>query len=137
MKLFFLLFPCHYQVSKWVGDSRSNHGFLITTTHVFNNRVEHNLVKFAKSQGTLQESRNALLVLFTNSNKRKSSSFVTSPTSKFTREQQPCFRILINSLLIFCSLLLPHVYLISVFTCSVEQVWSSVLSLVRVWFDSS
>ncbi|OPJ84446.1 bone morphogenetic protein 7-like [Patagioenas fasciata monilis] len=67
-------------VSKWVGDSRSNHGFLITTTHVFNNRVEHNLVKFAKSQGTLQESRNALLVLFTNSNKRKSSSFVTSPT---------------------------------------------------------
>ncbi|KAK2518801.1 hypothetical protein Q9966_014252, partial [Columba livia] len=68
------------KVSKWVGDSRSNHGFLITTTHVFNNRVEHNLVKFAKSQGTLQESRNALLVLFTNSNKRKSSSFVTSPT---------------------------------------------------------
>ncbi|NXW91309.1 BMP7 protein, partial [Alopecoenas beccarii] len=77
-------------VSKWVGDSRSNHGFLITTTHVFNHRVEHNLIKFAKSQGTLQESRNALLVLFTNSNKRKSSSFVSSSTSKFTREQQLC-----------------------------------------------
>ncbi|PKU30765.1 hypothetical protein llap_18931 [Limosa lapponica baueri] len=58
-------------VSKWVGNSSSNHGFLITTTHVFNNRIEHNLVKFAKSQGALQESRNALLVLFTNSNKRR------------------------------------------------------------------
>ncbi|KFW91851.1 Bone morphogenetic protein 7, partial [Phalacrocorax carbo] len=57
-------------VSKWIANSSSNHGFLITTTHVFNNRIEHNLVKFAKSQGTLQESRNALLVLFTNSNKR-------------------------------------------------------------------
>ncbi|NXW97520.1 BMP7 protein, partial [Larus smithsonianus] len=70
-------------VSKWVGNSSSNHGFLITTTHVFNNRIEHNLVKFAKSQGALQESRNALLVLFTNSNKRRSSSFVPSSTSKF------------------------------------------------------
>ncbi|XP_010561822.1 PREDICTED: bone morphogenetic protein 7-like [Haliaeetus leucocephalus] len=68
-------------VSKWVGNSKSNHGFLITTTHVFNNRIEHNLVKFAKSQGTLQESRNALLVLFTNSNKRRSSSFVPSSTN--------------------------------------------------------
>ncbi|NXT51346.1 BMP7 protein, partial [Pluvianellus socialis] len=58
-------------VSKWVGNSHSNHGFLITTTHIFNNRIEHNLVKFAKSHGTLQESRNALLVLFTNSNKRR------------------------------------------------------------------
>ncbi|KFQ91271.1 Bone morphogenetic protein 7, partial [Nipponia nippon] len=67
-------------VSKWVGNSSSNHGFLITTTHVFSNRIEHNLVKFAKSQGALQESRNALLVLFTNSNKRRSSSFVPSST---------------------------------------------------------
>ncbi|NXE72846.1 BMP7 protein, partial [Cochlearius cochlearius] len=75
-------------VSKWVGNRNSNHGFLITTTHVFNNRIEHNLIKFAKSQGTLQESRNALLVLFTNSNKRRSSSFVPSSTSKFTRQQQ-------------------------------------------------
>ncbi|NXY67063.1 BMP7 protein, partial [Glareola pratincola] len=74
-------------VSKWVGNSSSNHGFLITTTHVFNNRIEHNLIKFAKSQGALQESRNALLVLFTNSNKRRSSSFVSSSTSKFTQEQ--------------------------------------------------
>ncbi|NWI58433.1 BMP2 protein, partial [Calyptomena viridis] len=71
-------------VSKWVENSSSNHGFLITTTHVFNNRIEHNLVKFAKSQGTLQESRNALLVLFTNSNKRRSPSFVPSSRSKFT-----------------------------------------------------
>ncbi|KFV95458.1 Bone morphogenetic protein 7, partial [Eurypyga helias] len=62
-------------VSKWVGNSSSNHGFLITSTHVSNNRIEHNLVKFAKSQGTLQESRNALLVLFTNSNKRRSYNF--------------------------------------------------------------
>ncbi|XP_009887115.1 PREDICTED: bone morphogenetic protein 7-like [Charadrius vociferus] len=68
------------KVSKWVGNRSSNHGFLITTTHVFNNRIEHNLVKFAKSQGALQESRNALLVLFTNSNKRRSSSFVPSST---------------------------------------------------------
>ncbi|KFQ78716.1 Bone morphogenetic protein 7, partial [Phoenicopterus ruber ruber] len=67
-------------VSKWVGNSSSNHGFLITTTHVFNNRIEHNLVKFAKSHGALQESKNALLVLFTNSNKRRSSSFVPSAT---------------------------------------------------------
>ncbi|KFP64594.1 Bone morphogenetic protein 7, partial [Cariama cristata] len=72
-------------VSKWVGNSSSNHGFLITTTRVFNNRIEHNLVKFAKSQGALQESRNALLVLFTNSNKRRSSSFVPSSTSMSRR----------------------------------------------------
>ncbi|KGL80052.1 Bone morphogenetic protein 7, partial [Tinamus guttatus] len=72
-------------VSKWVGNSSFNHGFLITTTHAFNNRIEHNLVKFAKSQGTLQESRNALLVLFTNSHKRRSSSFVPSSTSRRPR----------------------------------------------------
>ncbi|NXL09517.1 BMP7 protein, partial [Mesembrinibis cayennensis] len=72
-------------VSKWVGNSSFNHGFLITTTHVFSNRIEHNLVKFAKSQGALQESRNALLVLFTNSNKRRSSSFVPSSTSNVSR----------------------------------------------------
>uniref|UniRef100_A0A8C8BC96 TGF-beta family profile domain-containing protein n=1 Tax=Otus sunia TaxID=257818 RepID=A0A8C8BC96_9STRI len=76
------VFSVTQTVSKWVANSSSNHGFLVTTTHVFNNRIEHNLVKFAKSQGTLQESRNALLVLFTNSNKRKSSSFVPSSTSK-------------------------------------------------------
>ncbi|NXU76003.1 BMP2A protein, partial [Oreotrochilus melanogaster] len=69
-------------VSRWLGNSSSSHGFLITTTHVFNNRTEHNLVKFAKSLGTLQESRNALLVLFTNSNKRRSSSFVSSSTKR-------------------------------------------------------
>ncbi|NXS93419.1 BMP7 protein, partial [Jacana jacana] len=68
-------------VSKWVENSSSNHGFLISTTRIFNNRIEHNLVKFAKSQGTFQESRNALLVLFTNSNKRRSSSFIPSSTS--------------------------------------------------------
>ncbi|XP_010155193.1 PREDICTED: bone morphogenetic protein 7-like, partial [Eurypyga helias] len=71
-------------VSKWVGNSSSNHGFLITSTHVSNNRIEHNLVKFAKSQGTLQESRNALLVLFTNSNKRRSYNFVPSSTKPET-----------------------------------------------------
>ncbi|NWW15925.1 BMP2 protein, partial [Falcunculus frontatus] len=72
-------------VSKWVGNSSSNHGFWITTTHVSNNGKEHNLVTFAKSQGALQESRNALLVLFTNSNKQKSHSFVHSATSKRPR----------------------------------------------------
>ncbi|NXC67059.1 BMP2B protein, partial [Anhinga anhinga] len=78
-------------VSKWVANSSSNHGFLITTTHVFNNRIEHNLVKFAKSQGALQESRNALLVLFTNSNKRRSSSFMNpakNDVSHVPRETQ-------------------------------------------------
>ncbi|NXU19239.1 BMP7 protein, partial [Pardalotus punctatus] len=68
-------------VSKWVGNSSSNHGFWITTTHVSNNGMEHNLVTFAKGQGTSQESRSALLVLFTNSNKRRSHSFVPSATS--------------------------------------------------------
>ncbi|NWT08922.1 BMP7 protein, partial [Vireo altiloquus] len=68
-------------VSKWVGNSSSNHGFWISTTHVSSNRMEHNLVTFAKSQGALQDSRNALLVLFTNSNKRRSHSFVPSATS--------------------------------------------------------
>ncbi|NWS92857.1 BMP7 protein, partial [Toxostoma redivivum] len=57
-------------VSKWVGNSNSNHGFWITTTHVSKNGMEHDVVTFAKSQGTFQESRNALLILFTNSNKR-------------------------------------------------------------------
>lgn len=80
------LFHFHYQVSKWVGSSNSNHGFLITATHLVSNRIEHNLVAFAKGQGNLQESRNALLVLFTNSNKRRSSSFVPSSTSKFTQQ---------------------------------------------------
>ncbi|XP_031463568.1 uncharacterized protein LOC116238163 [Phasianus colchicus] len=69
-------------VSKWVGSSNSNHGFLITATHLLSNRIEHNLVAFAKGQGNLQESRNALLVLFTNSNKRRSSSFVPSSTNE-------------------------------------------------------
>ncbi|NXN99120.1 BMP7 protein, partial [Rhinopomastus cyanomelas] len=72
-------------VSKWVGNSSSNHGFLITTRQVLSDRVEHNLIKFAKSQSTSQDSRNALLVLFTNSNKRRSSSFVPFYTSKLTR----------------------------------------------------
>ncbi|NXP62969.1 BMP5 protein, partial [Chloropsis cyanopogon] len=62
-------------VSKWVGSSSSNHGFWITATHVSSNGMEHDVVTFAKSQSTLQESRNALLVLFTNSNKRRSHSF--------------------------------------------------------------
>ncbi|NXB90437.1 BMP7 protein, partial [Vidua chalybeata] len=62
-------------VSKWVGNSSSNHGFWITATHVSNHEMEHNVVTFAKSQSALQESRNALLVLFTNSNKRRSHSF--------------------------------------------------------------
>ncbi|NXN02417.1 BMP7 protein, partial [Sylvia borin] len=68
-------------VSKWVGNSSSNHGFWITTTHVSNNGMKHDVVTFAKSQGTSQESRNALLVLFTNSNKRRSHSFVPSVTT--------------------------------------------------------
>ncbi|NXG12698.1 BMP2 protein, partial [Sakesphorus luctuosus] len=68
-------------VSKWVGNSSSNRGFLITTTHTFNNRIEHNLVKFAKSQHTLQQSRNALLILFAKSNKRRSPSFVPFSTT--------------------------------------------------------
>ncbi|NWT56124.1 BMP7 protein, partial [Erythrocercus mccallii] len=69
------VFDVTQTVSKWVGNSSSNHGFWITTTHVSNNGMEHDVVTFAKSQGTLQESRNALLVLFTNSNKQRSHSF--------------------------------------------------------------
>ncbi|XP_056350797.1 bone morphogenetic protein 2-like [Oenanthe melanoleuca] len=65
-------------VSKWVGNSSSNHGFWIRTTHVSKNGMEHDVVTFAKSQGSFQESRNALLILFTNSNKRRSHSFVPS-----------------------------------------------------------
>ncbi|KAF4789652.1 hypothetical protein TURU_149065 [Turdus rufiventris] len=68
-------------VSKWVGNSSSNHGFWITTTYVSKNGMEHDVVTFAKSQGTFQESRNALLILFTNSNKRRSHSFVPSAAS--------------------------------------------------------
>ncbi|XP_058697380.1 bone morphogenetic protein 2-like [Poecile atricapillus] len=67
-------------VSKWVGNSSSNHGFWITTTHVSSNGMKDDVVTFAKSQSTLQESRNALLVLFTNSNKQRSHSFVRSAT---------------------------------------------------------
>ncbi|XP_005048697.1 PREDICTED: bone morphogenetic protein 7-like [Ficedula albicollis] len=65
-------------VSKWVGNSSSNHGFWIRTTHVSKHGMEHDVVTFAKSQGAFQESRNALLILFTNSNKRRSHSFVPS-----------------------------------------------------------
>ncbi|NXS35143.1 BMP2 protein, partial [Pomatostomus ruficeps] len=72
-------------VSKWVGNSSSNHGFWITTTHVSNNGIEHNLVTFAKSQSTSQDSRNALLVLFTNSNKRRSHGFVPSASNLMLR----------------------------------------------------
>ncbi|XP_054133295.1 bone morphogenetic protein 2-like [Melozone crissalis] len=67
-------------VSKWVGNSSSNHGFWITATYVSSNGMKHDVVTFAKSQSTLQESRNALLVLFTNSNKRRSHSFLPSAT---------------------------------------------------------
>ncbi|KFP26110.1 Bone morphogenetic protein 7, partial [Colius striatus] len=80
-----VVFNVTQTVSKWVRNSSSNHGFLITTAHVFSNRVENNLVKFAKNQGALQESRNALLVLFTNSNKQRSSSFVPSSTGMSRR----------------------------------------------------
>ncbi|NXQ22074.1 BMP7 protein, partial [Peucedramus taeniatus] len=76
-------------VSKWVGNSRSNHGFWITATYVSNNGMEHDMVTFAKSQSALQESRNALLVLFTNSNKRRSHSFVPSATTSFQNQKQP------------------------------------------------
>ncbi|NWT35178.1 BMP7 protein, partial [Cardinalis cardinalis] len=75
-------------VSKWVGNSSSNHGFWITSTHVSNNGMKHDVVTFAKSQSALQESRNALLVLFTNSNKRRSHSFVPSATTSFQSQKQ-------------------------------------------------
>uniref|UniRef100_U3JYN0 TGF-beta propeptide domain-containing protein n=1 Tax=Ficedula albicollis TaxID=59894 RepID=U3JYN0_FICAL len=75
-------------VSKWVGNSSSNHGFWIRTTHVSKHGMEHDVVTFAKSQGAFQESRNALLILFTNSNKRRSHSFVPSAASKCTLEYE-------------------------------------------------
>ncbi|NWT92982.1 BMP7 protein, partial [Urocynchramus pylzowi] len=82
------VFDVTQTVSQWVGNSRSNHGFWITATHVSNNGMEHDVVTFAKSQSTLQESRNALLVLFTNSNKRRSHSFVPSATTSFQNQKQ-------------------------------------------------
>ncbi|NXQ51909.1 BMP7 protein, partial [Anthoscopus minutus] len=75
-------------VSKWVGNSSSNRGFWITTTHVSNNGMEHDVVTFAKSYGALQESRNALLVLFTNSNKLRSHTLVPSATTSFQNQKQ-------------------------------------------------
>ncbi|XP_062352699.1 bone morphogenetic protein 2-like [Cinclus cinclus] len=71
-------------VSKWVGNSSSNHGFWIRTTRVSKNGMEDDVVTFAKSQGAFQESRNALLILFTNSNKRRSHSFVPSAAKSET-----------------------------------------------------
>lgn len=50
--------------------------------------MEHDVVTFAKNQGSLQESRNALLVLFTKSNKRRSHSFVPSAASKCILEYE-------------------------------------------------
>ncbi|KAM7047528.1 bone morphogenetic protein 7-like [Acridotheres tristis] len=76
-------------VSKWVGNSNSNHGFWITTTHVSKNAMEHDVVTFAKSQGTFQESRNALLILFTKSNKRRSHSFVPSAARSEASRAKP------------------------------------------------
>ncbi|XP_052533155.1 bone morphogenetic protein 7-like [Tympanuchus pallidicinctus] len=87
-------------VSKWVGSSNSNHGFLITATHLVSNRIEHNLVAFAKGQGNLQESRNALLVLFTNSNKRRSSSFVPSSTKLNPAKNDALLRVPRETLII-------------------------------------
>ncbi|CAM4591759.1 bone morphogenetic protein 2-like [Caretta caretta] len=67
-------------VSKWVGHSSTNHGFLITTTHLSKTKMESNFVKFAKSQHNMRDSRNAFLVLFTNNDRQKSSSFLPSST---------------------------------------------------------
>ncbi|EMP26567.1 Bone morphogenetic protein 2-B [Chelonia mydas] len=68
------------KVSKWVGHSSTNHGFLITTTHLSKTKMESNFVKFAKSQHNMRDSRNAFLVLFTNNDRQKSSSFLPSST---------------------------------------------------------
>ncbi|XP_019411067.1 PREDICTED: bone morphogenetic protein 2-like [Crocodylus porosus] len=66
-------------VSKWVRNSHYNHGFLITATRLSEKKMEYNFVKFARSQHNVQDSRNALLVLFTNNDRPRSSSF--SPSS--------------------------------------------------------
>ncbi|NXA77888.1 BMP7 protein, partial [Thryothorus ludovicianus] len=81
------VFDVTQTVSKWVGNSSSNHGFWITTTGVSSNGMEHEVVTFAKSQGALQEGRNALLVLFTNSNKRRAHSFLPSATTSFQNQK--------------------------------------------------
>ncbi|NXP39111.1 BMP7 protein, partial [Leiothrix lutea] len=86
-------------VSKWVGNSSSNHGFWITTTQVSNDGMKHDVVTFAKSQGTSQESRNALLVLFTNSNKRRPHSFVPSAATSFQDQKQALPNLMLHVLL--------------------------------------
>ncbi|NWH96022.1 BMP7 protein, partial [Aegithalos caudatus] len=87
-------------VSKWVGNSSSNHGFWITTTHVSSNGMEHDVVTFAKSQGALQDSRNALLVLFTNSNKQRSHSFVPSASTSFQNQKQTVPNLMLHVFLV-------------------------------------
>ncbi|NWU43762.1 BMP7 protein, partial [Hylia prasina] len=94
------VFKVTQTVSKWVGNSSSNHGLWITTTHVSNNGMEHDVVTFAKSQGTLQESRNALLVLFTNSNKQRSHSFVPSATTSFQNQKQTLPNLMVQMFLV-------------------------------------
>uniref|UniRef100_A0A8C4VW78 TGF-beta family profile domain-containing protein n=1 Tax=Gopherus evgoodei TaxID=1825980 RepID=A0A8C4VW78_9SAUR len=73
-------------VSKWVRNSSTNHGFLITTTHLSKTKLESNFVKFAKSRHNMRDSRNAFLVLFTNNDRQKSSSFLPSSTDQIV----PC-----------------------------------------------
>nr|XP_014426499.1 bone morphogenetic protein 5-like [Pelodiscus sinensis] len=67
-------------VSRWVGNSSMNRGFLISTTHVSKNKMEVNFVRFAKSQRNLRDSRNAFLVLFTNHDRQRASHFLPSST---------------------------------------------------------
>uniref|UniRef100_A0A8C8T1A8 TGF-beta family profile domain-containing protein n=1 Tax=Pelusios castaneus TaxID=367368 RepID=A0A8C8T1A8_9SAUR len=69
-------------VSKWVGNSSLNHGFLITTTHLSKNKMDSNFVKFAKSRHDMRDSRNAFLVLFTNNERQRTSIFLPSSTGK-------------------------------------------------------
>ncbi|NXN85242.1 BMP7 protein, partial [Bombycilla garrulus] len=83
-------------VSKWVGNSSSNHGFWLTTTYVSNDGMEQDVVTFAKSQGALQESRNALLVLFTNSNKQRSHRFAPSATTFFQNQEQTLANLMLH-----------------------------------------
>ncbi|XP_074856031.1 bone morphogenetic protein 2-like [Carettochelys insculpta] len=71
-------------VSRWLANNSSSHGFLITTTHLSKNKMELNLVRFAKSRHNMRDSRNAFLVLFTNNNRQSSSRFLPS-----SREFQP------------------------------------------------
>ncbi|KAG8434916.1 hypothetical protein GDO86_013037 [Hymenochirus boettgeri] len=84
------LLPLHYQgwemfnvtqtVSKWVGDNKTNHGFLILSTFPSGNILDTDLLSLAKHQ---PDSKKSYLVLFSDDGRRGVPSSLTSlPNTK-------------------------------------------------------